>query len=137
MAQMGIMKLAELKPQLAQNPDLPVRFNLGNGESIPAHAHVTEVARIRQAVRRLRRHIPQPIAVPIANLGFGRLRSSAESWCVAEDSRKGKQVSFKRRTSRWMWSMNWNTSRSFQFPLRGRTMVKWLSNFPRDIQMPG
>jgi hypothetical protein len=40
------MKLAELKPELAQNPDLPVRFTFGNAESIPAHAHVTEVARI-------------------------------------------------------------------------------------------
>lgn len=40
------MKLAELKPLLAQNADLPVQFKLGNGESIPAHAHVTEVARI-------------------------------------------------------------------------------------------
>jgi len=40
------MTLAELKPQLAQNPDLPVRFKFENGEAIPAHAHVTEVARI-------------------------------------------------------------------------------------------
>jgi hypothetical protein len=40
------MTLAELKRQLAQNPELPVRFRLGNGESVPAHAHVTEVGRI-------------------------------------------------------------------------------------------
>jgi len=40
------MTLADLKPHLARNPELPVRFKLGNGELIPAHAHVTEVARI-------------------------------------------------------------------------------------------
>jgi hypothetical protein len=40
------MTLAELKPQLAQNPELPVRFRLGKDESVPAHAHVTEVGRI-------------------------------------------------------------------------------------------
>jgi hypothetical protein len=40
------MTLAELKPQLSQNPDLPVRFHLANGQTVPAHAHVTEVARI-------------------------------------------------------------------------------------------
>src|SRR5207244_3734316 len=46
MPHIGTMKLAELKPQLAQNPDLPVRFRFPNGQPAPAHAHVTEVARI-------------------------------------------------------------------------------------------
>lgn len=46
MPHIGHMKLAELKPRLAQNPDLPVRFCLPNGEAIAAYAHVTEVARI-------------------------------------------------------------------------------------------
>jgi uncharacterized protein DUF6428 len=40
------MMLAELKPKLAQNPDLPIRFYFPNGQPIAAHAHVTEVARI-------------------------------------------------------------------------------------------
>jgi hypothetical protein len=40
------MKLAELKAHLARNPELPVRFKFEKGDSIPAHAHVTEVARI-------------------------------------------------------------------------------------------
>jgi hypothetical protein len=40
------MTLAEFKTQLAQNPDLSVRFRFADGESVPAHAHVTEVARI-------------------------------------------------------------------------------------------
>jgi hypothetical protein len=40
------MTLAELKPQLSQNPDLPVRFHFANGQAVAAHAHVTEVARI-------------------------------------------------------------------------------------------
>ena len=40
------MKLAEFKASLAQHPDLNLRFVLPNGELIPAHAHVTEVARI-------------------------------------------------------------------------------------------
>ena len=40
------MKLAELKASLALHPDLNLRFILPNGEAIPAHAHVTEVARI-------------------------------------------------------------------------------------------
>jgi arsenate reductase (thioredoxin) len=40
------MKLTELKFFLSQNPDANVRFHLPNGEFVPAHAHVTEVARI-------------------------------------------------------------------------------------------
>jgi hypothetical protein len=40
------MKLPELKTVLAQNPAARVRFQLPNGEFVPAHAHVTEVARI-------------------------------------------------------------------------------------------
>ena len=40
------MKLAELKTSLARNPALGVRFQLPNGDFVPAHAHVTEVARI-------------------------------------------------------------------------------------------
>jgi hypothetical protein len=40
------MTLAELKPRLAQNPDLPVRFHIPSGQPVPAHAHVTEVALI-------------------------------------------------------------------------------------------
>ncbi len=40
------MKIAELKRELSQNPQANVRFILPNGESAPAHAHVTEVARI-------------------------------------------------------------------------------------------
>jgi hypothetical protein len=41
-----MMTLAELKPQLSLNPDLPVRFHFANGQAVAAHAHVTEVARI-------------------------------------------------------------------------------------------
>ena len=40
------MKIAELKNQLNQSPNATVRFALPNGESVPVHAHVTEVARI-------------------------------------------------------------------------------------------
>jgi hypothetical protein len=40
------MKLTEFKNALAQNPDAHIRFLLPNGELTPAHAHVTEVARI-------------------------------------------------------------------------------------------
>jgi hypothetical protein len=40
------MKLHELKSVLAQNPAAQVRFQLPNGDFVPAHAHVTEVARI-------------------------------------------------------------------------------------------
>ena len=40
------MKLLELKAVLAQNPAAVVRFQLPNGEFVPAHAHVTEVARV-------------------------------------------------------------------------------------------
>ena len=46
MPHIGIMKLGELKPLLARNPELSVRFRFENGEPIPSHAHVTEVARI-------------------------------------------------------------------------------------------
>lgn len=40
------MKLAELKNELNKYPGAEVRFVLPNGDSVPAHAHVTEVARI-------------------------------------------------------------------------------------------
>jgi hypothetical protein len=40
------MKLSEFKQYLAANPDWNLRFILPTGSSIPAHAHVTEVARI-------------------------------------------------------------------------------------------
>jgi hypothetical protein len=40
------MKLNELKTSLARHPEANVRVILPNGESVPAHAHVTEVARI-------------------------------------------------------------------------------------------
>lgn len=40
------MKLAELKSILSQRPAANLRFVLPNGDSVPAHAHVTEVARI-------------------------------------------------------------------------------------------
>ena len=40
------MKLHELKNFLAQHPAALVRFQLPSGDFVPAHAHVTEVARI-------------------------------------------------------------------------------------------
>ncbi len=40
------MKLLELKSVFAKNLTAMVRFQLPNGELIPAHSHVTEVARI-------------------------------------------------------------------------------------------
>lgn len=40
------MKLTELKAALAAHPSAELRFQLPNGEAVPAHAHVTEVARI-------------------------------------------------------------------------------------------
>jgi hypothetical protein len=40
------MKIAELKNELKKQPEASVRFALPNGEFIPAHAHVTEIARI-------------------------------------------------------------------------------------------
>jgi hypothetical protein len=40
------MKLPELKMILALHPAALVRFQLPHGEFVPAHAHVTEVARI-------------------------------------------------------------------------------------------
>ena len=40
------MKVTELKTELAKHPAANVRFVLPNGDSVPAHAHVTEVARI-------------------------------------------------------------------------------------------
>jgi hypothetical protein len=43
---LNVMKLAELKNNLGRQPDANVRFLLPNGNSVPAHAHVTEVARI-------------------------------------------------------------------------------------------
>ncbi|HWN96560.1 MAG TPA: DUF6428 family protein [Methylomirabilota bacterium] len=42
------MKLNELKTALAEHPETTLRFILPNGESVPAHAHVTEVARIEK-----------------------------------------------------------------------------------------
>jgi len=40
------MKLSEFKRLLANHPDKNVRFELPTGSKFPAHAHVTEVARI-------------------------------------------------------------------------------------------
>jgi hypothetical protein len=40
------MKISELKNHLSRQPAANVRFLLPNGNSVPAHAHVTEVARI-------------------------------------------------------------------------------------------
>lgn len=40
------MKVTELKKSLSQNPTAVLRFVLPSGDFIPAHAHVTEVARI-------------------------------------------------------------------------------------------
>lgn len=40
------MKVSELKSVLALHPDATLRFLLPNGDKVPAHAHVTEVARI-------------------------------------------------------------------------------------------
>ena len=40
------MKLDELKQNLAKKPEAKIRFLLPGGGSVPAHAHVTEVARI-------------------------------------------------------------------------------------------
>ena len=42
------MKLNELKAALARHPEATLRFILPNGELVPAHAHVTEVARIEK-----------------------------------------------------------------------------------------
>jgi len=42
------MKLNELKAALARHPEATLRFVLPNGETVPAHAHVTEVARIEK-----------------------------------------------------------------------------------------
>jgi arsenate reductase len=42
------MKLSELKNELKKLPNANLRFVLPNGEPIPAHAHVTEVARIEK-----------------------------------------------------------------------------------------
>ena len=40
------MKVTDLKNSLNKHPAVNVRFLLPNGDSVPAHAHVTEVARI-------------------------------------------------------------------------------------------
>ena len=40
------MKITELKIKLNKRPTAHLRFVMPNGDSIPAHAHVTEVARI-------------------------------------------------------------------------------------------
>lgn len=40
------MKLSEFKASLAQHPERPLRFVLPDGAVVPAHAHVTEVARV-------------------------------------------------------------------------------------------
>ena len=42
------MKLNDLKATLAKHPESTLRFILPNGNSVPAHAHVTEVARIEK-----------------------------------------------------------------------------------------
>lgn len=41
-----MMKLAELKSALAKKPAAELRFQLANGNFVPVHAHVTEVARV-------------------------------------------------------------------------------------------
>ncbi|HZV36247.1 MAG TPA: DUF6428 family protein [Verrucomicrobiae bacterium] len=40
------MKLNEFKKVLSGHPEAQLRFELPNGDFVPAHAHVTEVARI-------------------------------------------------------------------------------------------
>ena len=40
------MRISELSSTLANTPEASIRFQLPNGELAPAHAHVTEVARI-------------------------------------------------------------------------------------------
>jgi hypothetical protein len=40
------MKLTQLKTELNKYPEAYIRFVLPNGDTIPAHAHVTEVGRI-------------------------------------------------------------------------------------------
>src|SRR5436190_18692208 len=40
------MNVNELKSVLTQNPNASLRFILPDGVNVPAHAHVTEVARI-------------------------------------------------------------------------------------------
>jgi hypothetical protein len=40
------MRISELATALSTHPDHTIRFQLPNGELTPAHAHVTEVARI-------------------------------------------------------------------------------------------
>jgi hypothetical protein len=40
------MKLSVFKTSLGENPELNIRFILPTGTKMPAHAHVTEVARI-------------------------------------------------------------------------------------------
>jgi hypothetical protein len=42
------MRLAELKAGLAKHPELNLRLELCHGTLLPAHAHVTEVARIEK-----------------------------------------------------------------------------------------
>jgi hypothetical protein len=42
------MTVSELKIILEQNPDKNLRFVLPNGETIPAHFHITEVGRVRK-----------------------------------------------------------------------------------------
>ena len=40
------MNITEFKQALASHPTLPLRFVLPDGQHVPAHAHVTEVARV-------------------------------------------------------------------------------------------
>jgi hypothetical protein len=42
------MKLSELKPVLGQHPAAHLCFILPNGNAIPAHAHVSDVARVEK-----------------------------------------------------------------------------------------
>lgn len=42
------MKISELKSALAANPEYNLRFVLPDGARVPAHAHVTEVARVEK-----------------------------------------------------------------------------------------
>lgn len=43
-----MMRLSELKQILKTNPDKMVEFVLPNGDTIPAHFHVTEVGHVRR-----------------------------------------------------------------------------------------
>jgi hypothetical protein len=42
------MTISELKHSLAAHPDQPLTFRLPDGESIPAHFHITEVGFVKK-----------------------------------------------------------------------------------------